>query len=226
MITDRDFSSLIVIYPFLSGLSPYLSELFRQDAWQVNLTAGRTLYDVGGYCRSLLFPTAGSFNVICYQGMRQIQLYTVQPGDCCMLSIGCLLSDSPHVACAIIESDLSTIAISQDLFLQLLHESLEFRNCIFNFFAAGLALLMALIQGLAFERIDQRLAAVLLAKGDTVATTHQKLADELGSVREVISRNLKSFEDQGILSLDRGQILIRDRAALEKIADDSADLRY
>jgi CRP/FNR family transcriptional regulator len=135
-----------------------------------------------------------------------------------MLSIGCLLSSSPHMACAIVDCDLSAIAISQDLFLILLHESVEFSNFVFDFFAAGLSLLMVIIQELAFKRTDQRLATLLLTKGDAILLTHQKLAEELGSAREVVSRNLKNFETQGILQLDRGKILILDRLALEKIA--------
>lgn len=219
MITEKDFDDLMVTYPFIERFSPHLSDMLQRDAWHVHIANGRTIYDVGGHCCSLLFLLSGSFNVMCYQGTRQIQLYSVQPGDCCMLSIGCLMSNNPHVACAFVESDLTAIAISQELFLLLHHESLDFRNFILSRFAAGLSMLLILIRELAFKRIDQRLAALLLAKGDTIPITHHRLAEELGSVREVVSRYLKNFETQGILRLDRGQILILDRTALEKIAN-------
>jgi CRP/FNR family transcriptional regulator len=77
---------------------------------------------------------------------------------------------------------------------------------------------MTLIEEVAFGKMDQRLASLLLSKGAAMETTHQALADELGSVREVVSRILKDFEGQGLLELERGQIRLVDTPALEKIA--------
>jgi CRP/FNR family transcriptional regulator len=70
----------------------------------------------------------------------------------------------------------------------------------------------------AFQRLDQRLATLLLGKGRVVHATHQALADELGSVREIVSRLLKSFAEQGLVSLAREHIEIVDPPGLRRIA--------
>jgi CRP/FNR family transcriptional regulator len=77
---------------------------------------------------------------------------------------------------------------------------------------------MQLVEAIAFQRLDQRLATLLLGKGKVVHTTHQALADELGSVREIVSRLLKSFADQGFVSLAREQVEIVDAAGLRRVA--------
>jgi CRP/FNR family transcriptional regulator len=102
--------------------------------------------------------------------------------------------------------------------MQLVEQSLEFRKYIFRFFGERVTQLMELIDAVAFRRLDQRLAALLLMHGSVIAATHQNLADELGSVREVISRILGDFQKENIIHLDRGQIFILNREALQKRA--------
>ena len=75
-----------------------------------------------------------------------------------------------------------------------------------------------LVEEVAFRKLDQRLAGVLLGKGSTLRATHQQLADELGSVREMVSRLLKGFAEQGLVALGREQIEILDAAGLRRIA--------
>ena len=93
-----------------------------------------------------------------------------------------------------------------------------FRRFVFGIFADRLADLMSLAEAVAFQRLDQRLAATLLGHGPTVATTHQALADELGTVREIVTRLLKRFERAGWVQLGRERIELRDAAALRALA--------
>ena len=93
-----------------------------------------------------------------------------------------------------------------------------FRDQVFHAFAARLAELMELVSAVAFQKLDQRLAKALLAKAPSIRVTHQALADELGSVREIVSRLLKNFADNGWLRLGREQIEIVDEAALRRFA--------
>jgi len=85
-------------------------------------------------------------------------------------------------------------------------------------FGERLATLLSLVEAIAYQKLDQRLAALLVAGGGAVRATHQSLADELGSVREIVSRLLKSFEDRGWVNLARERIEIVDRTALEALA--------
>lgn len=98
-------------------------------------------------------------------------------------------------------------------------EHAAFRDFVFHLFAERIGELMQLVEEVAFARLDQRLAKLLLAKNDTVlSVTHQQLADELGSVREIVSRLLKGFAAQGLVTLGREQLTITDRPGLQKLA--------
>ncbi len=77
--------------------------------------------------------------------------------------------------------------------------------------------LLSLVEAITYQKLDQRLAALLLAKGDSVHATHQALADELGSVREIVSRLLRAFEDKGWVDLARERIEVTDRKALQAL---------
>ena len=95
-----------------------------------------------------------------------------------------------------------------------------FRDFVFHLFSERIADLMQLIEAVAFQRLDQRLAALLLGHGRVLQITHQQLADELGSVREIVSRLLKGFAAQQLVRLGREQIEIIDAAALRRLASD------
>jgi CRP/FNR family transcriptional regulator len=104
------------------------------------------------------------------------------------------------------------------MFNRLLAESEPFRAFVFHFFAERIANLMALLERVAFGQLDQRLADLLARRGPVIQTTHQMLADKLGSVREVVSRILKDFESQSLVQLQRGRIRVIDQQALAQIA--------
>jgi CRP/FNR family transcriptional regulator len=93
-----------------------------------------------------------------------------------------------------------------------------FRRFVFGIFADRLADLMALAEAVAFQRLDRRLATALLGRGAVVHATHQALADELGTVREIVTRLLRRFERAGWIALGRERIELRDAAALRQLA--------
>ena len=80
---------------------------------------------------------------------------------------------------------------------------------------------MQLVTAVAFQRLDQRLAALLLGRGRVMRVTHQQLADDLGSVREMVSRLLKGFAEQGWVKLGREQIEILAPAELRRLSEGS-----
>jgi CRP/FNR family transcriptional regulator len=96
------------------------------------------------------------------------------------------------------KAQLKLLVLPPALFDRLLAEP-PFRQFVFGLFAERVAELMQLVEAIAFQRLDQRLAGLLLGHGQTLNTTHQQLADELGSVREIVSRLLKSFAEQGLV---------------------------
>jgi CRP/FNR family transcriptional regulator len=97
-------------------------------------------------------------------------------------------------------------------------EAPAFRNEVLGLFAERMADLTGLIDAVAFRKLDQRLAAALLGRGQDIGITHQQLADELGTVREIVTRLLRRFEREGWVELAREHIHIIDSAALRTMA--------
>jgi CRP/FNR family transcriptional regulator len=152
---------------------------------------------------------------------REIVLYRVGRGETCLLTTSCLIARERYPAEGITETEVRAAALPVEVFNEALALSAAFRGFVFAAFGARLAELMALIEAVAFERVEARLARRLLeaetASGEVIAT-HQELAAELGTAREVVSRFLKEFERRGYVRLARGRIEIAERAALEKLA--------
>ncbi|MGB8250895.1 MAG: Crp/Fnr family transcriptional regulator, partial [Azonexus sp.] len=150
---------------------------------------------------------------------RELMLYRVTPGGSCIITSSCLLGHSDYNARGIAESPLSLLLMPASVFGQLMLDHTPFRDFVFHLFAERIGELMQLVEEVAFARLDQRLAKLLVARNDaTLNITHQQLADELGSVREIVSRLLKGFAAQGLVSLGREQLTITDRARLQEIA--------
>jgi CRP/FNR family transcriptional regulator len=146
-------------------------------------------------------------------------LYRVVPGGSCIITSSCLLGHSDYNARGVAETPLSLVALPLDIFSRLLVEHPPFRDFVFHLFAERIAELMQLVEEVAFARLDQRLAKLILARKEAVLNvTHQQLADELGSVREIVSRLLKGFAAQGLVALGREQLTVLDRAGLQNMA--------
>lgn len=123
----------------------------------------------------------------------------MRPGGSCIITSSCLLGHTDYNARGIAESPL-TLQVPVPLFSRLMREHTPFRDFVFHLFAERISELMQLVEEVAFARLDQRLAKALLAReAATLNLTHQQLADELGSVREIVSRLLKGFAAQGLV---------------------------
>ena len=107
--------------------------------------------------------------------------------------------------------------LPRPLFDEMLAQA-PFRDFVFQLFSERIADLMQLVEEVAFRKLDQRLAGLLLGRGRLTHATHQQLADELGSVREMVSRLLKTFAEQGLVRLSREQVEILDPAGLRQLA--------
>ena len=149
---------------------------------------------------------------------REILLYRVGPGQGCVLSGGCLLGHSDYAARGVAEEDVTLASLPPALFHELLLEHEPFRRFVFGMYGERLAEVMQLVEEVAFRRLDERLAQMLIHRGPVIEATHQKLADELGSVREIVSRLLRSFESRGWVKLERERITLTDPKSLAALA--------
>jgi len=210
---------LIANYPAFAAMPAPLMEFTLRSALLKSVPAGTVMFDEKNPCQAFPMLLQGVIRVskVAANG-RELQLYRVVPGEACILSTSCMLGTTPYTARGIAETDVTLLALTAPVFNRLLNEFEPFRNYVFSLFSDRIVDLMQLVEAVAFHRLDQRLAALLLGKGKTVHLTHQALADELGSVREIVSRLLKSFAEQGIVSLGREQIEIVDPGRLRQVA--------
>ncbi len=195
-----------------------LDELLAQ-ARVMSLPVGTTVFDENQACQGFPLILSGSLRVIkASANGRELQLYRVIPGESCILTSSCLLGHTRYQARGICEADVEMVLLPASAFHGLLESQSSFRTYVFHLFSDRLTDLMQLVSAVAFQKLDQRLAALLITKESPIQATHQALADELGSAREMVSRLLKGFADQGWLVLGREHIEILNRTELNRLA--------
>lgn len=193
-----------------------------REAIVVKLRKGQFAFRMGDECAAYLVVLAGQVRVqLISPGGREVTLYRVNPGNTCVLTTSCLFSGNSYPAEAVAESDVMAIGIPQGAFQSALQRYATFRNHVFENFSERLKNIIVRVEDLMFESVDARLARVLLnleeeGKRDV---THHELAVELGTAREVVSRHLKRFEEEGLIRLGRGQISVTDPARLRTIGN-------
>lgn len=215
---NDDAQLLRALYPVIAALTPTARSRVLAAAHWMDIPAGALLFDDRQACEGFPFVIEGSVRVAkCAPNGRELPLYRVTPGETCIISSSCLLGHEDYKARGVTEAPTRLMLLPKAVFDELLGDA-AFRGFVFHLFAQRIADLMQLIEEVAFHRLDQRLAALLLGKGRLLQVTHQHLADELGSVREIVSRLLKGFAEQGLVRLGREQIEILDAAGLRRLA--------
>lgn len=221
-----DRTDWLSAFPALSGLERDGLALLASSGQRVAVPRGAVLFRAGDRCHTFLMVLDGSVRVqMTSENGREIVLYRVARGETCIVTTACLLTQADYSAEAVAESDLDGVALSAGPFHDLVARSAVFRNFVFASFGTRLTGMMMLVEEVAFGRIDLRLARFLLDHRDAdggLTTTHQALAVELGTAREVVSRQLKEFERRGLVALARGRVELRDAAALAGLADQGA----
>jgi CRP/FNR family transcriptional regulator len=206
-------------FPVFRELPLRLLERVLEEAALVRVPAGGTLFDAKQPCRGFPLVLGGSVRVAMHAPSgREILLYRVEPGQGCILSGGCLLGHSDYAARGVAEDDVTLLSLPPALFHELMLASEPFRRFVFGMYGERLAEVMALVEEVAFRRLDERLAQLLVQRGPVLEATHQKLADELGSVREIVSRLLRGFEERGWVRLERERITVLRPEALARLA--------
>jgi CRP/FNR family transcriptional regulator, anaerobic regulatory protein len=181
--------------------------------------AGATMFDEDQPCMGFPLLLSGSARVVkAAPSGRELHLYYVLPGEACILTCTCLFGQSNYQARGVVVQDVELVVLPPHAFRVLFASLDSFRELVLSRFSDRLSDLLQLVSAVTFQKLDQRLAAALVAKRTPIRTTHQALADELGSLREMVSRLLKTFEDQGWVRLGREQIEVLDQAALRRLA--------
>ncbi len=206
------------LYPCLRGLPSELSaELSALNP--VRVPQGHSLFDRGSPCGAFPLLLGGEIRVSCVAANgRALLLYSVLPGESCVITQGCLLGQRRYNARGVVHADSLLLPVPTGLFERLLAAHPPFRQYVFGIFSERFVDLMALVDEVAFKRLDQRLARLLVEQGPALHTTHQRLADDLGSVREIVTRLLRQFAADGLVELARESIVVRDPLRLAAVA--------
>lgn len=210
------------LYPAFSSMPAAALDRTFEEATLRTVPAGTVMFDESNPCQAFPMLVEGTIRVskIAANG-RELQMYRVVPGESCLITASCLLGNVPYSARGIAESAVTMVVLPPELFNRLVAEHEPFRRYIFSLFSERLSELMQLVEAVAFHRLDRRLAALLLGKGRTIQATHQHIAEELGSVREIVSRLLKNFAEQGLVSLSREKIEVLNPQELRRISGDA-----
>lgn len=207
-------------FPALLQLESTAREILLKSARVVEAPIGTIGYREGGACGAYVMRLAGQSRVYKMSSSgREILLYRVAAGETCVITTTCLLGNSNYPASTIVEEPIRDVIIPAPAFNQLMVDSKVFRTFVMTNYGALISDLIVLLDEVAFHSLDARLAKLLLdANTETIGRTHQLMADELGTAREVVSRQLKRFEQKGWVKLGRGHVEIANRTALEKLA--------
>lgn len=200
-------------------------ELFKREFFAkasiANLPKGQHVCQEGSDCSHLAILLNGTARVYKLgENGKEITLYRVGPGESCILTASCILSNTPFPAFAICETDVEAALISASDARRWLAESGNWRDYIFSLVATRLSNIINVVEEVVFRRMDKRIAHHLctrtLPPNHTLQVTHQEIASELGTSREVVSRILKELEQEGLIRVTRGSITLLDLPGLEQ----------
>jgi CRP/FNR family transcriptional regulator len=208
MITTIDF---LKAFPAFRGISEKLFQDFLSAGNRQSVPAGTQLYREGDACPGIAFVLCGEIRVY-KTGLsgREITLYEIGPGETCILNASCILSGKTYPAYALTMAQTELLFFPAPHFHRMVAESEQMRKFVFSTMNERFTMVMELVEEVAFSRMDQRLLDYLIEKSGNgqLDTTHQKIASDLGTSREVISRLLKDLERKNQVKLSRNSIAL------------------
>lgn len=220
MITDANtISRIIEQFHFLQSADSDFVQRFFDRVNKIELPPSQPICHQGTQCSHLALVISGVARVykISDSG-REITLYRIGPGESCILTASCIINDEPFPAYAITEEPIEAVLISTADVIRWTDDTPALRNYLFNLISSRLSEVIGVVEEIAFRRVDRRLASYLIQRADTIdgsiETTHQIIASDLGTSREVVSRILKDLEQQQMISTARGVIKICNRDSL------------
>ena len=192
-------------------LEPELLDEIETHSKLVEVPKGNVLLKAGDFVAGVPIVLQGLIKVERVEELRELLLYYIKPGESCIMSFASITQDSPSQVIAIAEQDSVVLFLPKKKLLEWNRRYPGLKGYFLQLFQSRYQGLIHTIDQLAFQRLDQRLFAHLKQKSNTLNTndihmTHQEIADELGSSREVISRALKKLEKEGKLLLGRNLI--------------------
>ena len=214
---------LLNTFSFVRELSDEQLAYLLEHSHMQEAPAGTVIADKCSYCHGLALLLFGELRVaINSEDGREVTIYRIHKGRICPLSAACVLGNfTGNMVRVTAETDVKVLWVSRQFFDRSFAECEGFYRFVINDLSNRLFEATEVVDNLAFVPVRRRLIQLLLTKSNEgrspVYATHEGLARELGTAREVVSRELKSFERSGILEMSRGRLNIKNPKELEKM---------
>ncbi len=210
-------------YSFYRNADPVFKREVENASVAVKLPPGTDYFREGGQCRQVALIGKGSVRVYKKgETGREITLYYVLPGETCILTASCMLGEKTYPADAVIEEETEAVILDAGFFRDAVSSRKDVRKFVFETLSRRMTEVLTLLEEISFGRMDRRLSEFLLRRlgeaggnSGVLNMTHEQIAAELGTAREVVSRLLKELERTGAVELSRGRITLRDKQKLE-----------
>jgi len=219
MLNAEQYERIVRTLPILEHADPRLLREFQDTAFFTRIPEGRDVFIEGDQVDAIALLISGVVRVYKIgETGREITLYRFGNGESCILTANAILSQKNFPAVATVEKEAEAVMIPADTFRDWVRRYDLWREFVFELLSQRLSSVMAIVEEVAFRRMDVRVASLLINRSlgsDLIRITHQEIAAELGSSREVISRILEDFSAQGLIEVSRDSIKIVDRDALQ-----------
>jgi CRP/FNR family transcriptional regulator len=222
MIDSSQFERIARALPILRDAKPEHVREFMQVTSFARIPAGRDVFVEGDEVDSIALLISGVVRVYKIGATgREITLYRFGLGESCILTANAILSRHSFPAIATVEKAAEAVMVPANGLRDWVRRYDLWRGFVFDLLSQRLSSLMEIVDEVAFRRMDARVAALIVERGqreNPVKITHQEIADELGSSREVISRLLEDLFNRGMIELGRGRITVLEPKLLQELA--------
>ena len=212
-------------FPIWDKLSEEEKRTLKDTATLMTVSKGEHILDGTKECTGLLLVTSGQLRAyILSESGREVTLYRLLEQDVCLFSASCMIHSLQFDITVVAEKDTSFYLIPADIYKGLMDKSVPISNYTSEIMASRMSDVMWLMEQVMWQSFDARLASFLLNESaldntDTLSITHESIANHMGTAREVVTRMLKYFQSEGLVSLSRGTIQILDPEELMHLSD-------
>ncbi|NLL72386.1 MAG: Crp/Fnr family transcriptional regulator [Clostridiales bacterium] len=212
------------VLSFWKDLTQDQKALINQSITKKHFNKGEAMHSGSSNCSGLFLIESGQVRAyIISENGKEITLYRLFDRDVCLFTASCIMNNINFEIFIETEKETSAYLIPTSIYDKVSKESMAVQSFTNELMASRFSDVMWIMEQALFMTLDKRLAIFLVEQSnidqsDSVMITHEKIANHLGTAREVVSRMLKYFQDEGILTLNRGTIHIIDRKKLEKLS--------
>jgi len=211
-------------FPVWSKLTPRQQETLSGAALDRTVPKGSVIHRDHLECTGLVLVGSGRLRAyILSEDGREVTIYRLLDGDVCLFSASCILHNIQFDVSIEAEKDTQVLVIPPEVYRALMEESAPVANYTNDLMSSRFSEVMWRIEQIMWKSFDRRLASFLLEESalegtDTLSITHEKIAQHLGSAREVVTRMLRCFQQEGLVKLSRSRVELLDRKGLARLA--------